>query len=292
MLEPRQALDDMVARIDDEGLRAHGIHVLVGDAEGQHRWVPDAPANVYSASKGVSVLAAGIAIDEGVITAGTRVVDVLPVAGIAPGAEAVTLRHLLTMTSGFDFAWFAGQPIPGGDLADAFLRSPFGGAGSAFQYSDASTYVAMRMLAARVGDVREWLLPRLFRPLGIPDPIWQRCPSGHVLGGSGLEVRTSELARIGRLLRDGGTLGERRVVDAASVAAMHDDWCETGAPAPWTRFGMGCWDGPGGGWRLDGLYGQYVFVAPARGTVVTITAHEETRDHRLVEIAAEVLGFT
>jgi CubicO group peptidase (beta-lactamase class C family) len=103
-------------------------------------------------------------------------------------------------------------------------------------------------------------------------------------------LRTSELARIGRLLRDGGRAGGRRIVDASWVEAMHDGWLETGAPAPWRRYGMGCWDGPFDGWRLDGLYGQYVFVAPAQDAVVTITAHERTRDHRLVEIAAEVLG--
>ena len=50
------------------------------------------------------------------------------------------------------------------------------------------------------------------------------------------------------------------------------------------------WAGPGDGWRLDGLYGQYVYVDHARHAVVTITAHEETRDHRLVQIASTVLA--
>lgn len=279
----------MVAAIDDEGLEAHGVHVLIGDEGVEHRWAPDEPADVYSASKGVSVVAAGIAVDEGVLTPDTRAVDVLPLGDVGAGAEAVTLRHLLTMTSGIDFEWFAGDPIPDVDLAAAVLRTPSRGPGRVFQYSDASTYVAMRMLAARVGDVHDWLRPRLFEPLGILDPTWRRCPLGHMLGGSGLELRTSELARIGRLLRDGGRVGDRRVVDATWVAAMHDDCFDTGAPSPWSRYGRGCWSGPGSGWRLDGLYGQYVLVVPARDAVVTITAHEEERDHRLVEIAAEAI---
>ncbi len=289
MSDPRQVLDAMAALIDSERLTAHGVCVSLGDASAEHRWTLDEPVDVYSVSKGVSVLAAGIAIDEGVLSASTRIADVWSSNGAVAGAEDVTLHHLLTMTSGFDFAWFAGQAFPGDDLAEEFLRSPFRGAGRVFQYSDASTYVAMRMLAARVGDVCEWLRPRLFDPLGIPDPTWRRCPRGHVLGGSGLELRTSELASIGRLLRDRGVAGGRRVVDAAWVDALHSGWVETGAPAPWSRYGTGCWDGPGDGWRLDGLYGQYVFIAPARDAVVAITAHEEDRDHRLVEIADEVL---
>ena len=289
MPDPRRALDAMVAAIDDERLGAHGIHVLIGDEGVEHRWAPDEPADVYSASKGVSVIAAGIAIDEGLLSVDTRAVDVLPQNDIGSGVEQVTLRDLLTMTSGIDFEWFAGDPMPDVDLASAMLRTPSRGPGRVFQYSDASTYVAMRMLASRVGDVHEWLRPRLFEPLGIPHPTWRRCPRGHVLGGSGLELRTSELARVGRLLRDGGRIGERRLVDAAWVAAMHDDGFDTGAPAPWSRYGRGCWSGPGSGWRLDGLCGQYVLVVPARDAVVTITAHEQERDHRLVEIAAAAI---
>jgi CubicO group peptidase (beta-lactamase class C family) len=290
MLDPRRVLDAMVAAIDGERLNARGIHVLIGDEGGEYRWAPDEPTDVYSVSKGVSVVAAGIAVDEGVLTLDTRAADVLPLGEIGTGVEEVTLRHLLTMTSGIDFEWFAGSPVPGGDLARAMLRTPSRGPGRVFQYSDASTYVAMRMLSARVGDVREWLLPRLFEPLGIPNPTWQRCPLGHVLGGSGLELRTSELARIGRLLRDGGRTAGRRLVDAAWVAAMHIDGIETGAPEPWSRYGRGCWSGPGTGWRLDGLDGQYVLVVPSQDAVVTITAQEKERDHRLVDIAAEMIG--
>jgi hypothetical protein len=62
------------------------------------------------------------------------------------------------------------RPAPWPDLAQEMLRRPSRGAGTVFQYSDASTYVAMRMLGAYVGDVRDWLVPRLFEPLGIANP--------------------------------------------------------------------------------------------------------------------------
>ena len=45
--------------------------------------------------------------------------------------------------------------------------------------------------------------------------------------------------------------------ERASVAdILADEWFETGAPTPWSRYGRGCWSGPGSGWRLDGLYGH------------------------------------
>jgi CubicO group peptidase (beta-lactamase class C family) len=199
----------------------------------------------------------------------------------------VTLRDLLTMSSGIDFRWFADEPAPWPDLAQEMLQRP--SRGRVFQYSDASSYVAMRMLGAVVGDVRDWLMPRLFGPLGIENPQWHRCPLGHIVGGSGLELRTAELARIGRLLRDGGRWDGRQLVSAAWVERMHAAWVGTGGDAPFDRYALAVWAGPEEAWRLDGRYGQYVIVDTERDAVITITAHEEGNDHRLAELACAAL---
>lgn len=286
----RAVLDRLVRAVDAEHLGAYGVHVLIGDDTAAHRWRSDDRVNVYSASKGVSALAAGIAIDAGVLTLDTSVGESLPDLRLGDGVPEVTLHHLLTMTSGIDFAWFGHQEVPWPDLAQEMLGRPTCGPGEVFQYSDASTYVALRMIGAAVGDVRDWLMPRLFDPLGIHNPQWHRCPRGWIVGGTGLELRTEELARIGRVLRDRGLWRGRRIVDAGWVDRMHTDWAPTGWDGDVARYGIAVWGGPGEGWRLDGLYGQYVYVDQARDAVVTITAHEETRDHRLVELAAEALA--
>ncbi len=59
---------------------------------------------------------------------------------------------------------------------------------------------------------------------------------------------------------------------------------------PLPRYGLATWDGPGDAWRLDGRYGQYVLVDGSRDAVVTITAHEEERDHRLAELAVAAVA--
>lgn len=162
------------------------MHVLVGDDAAQHRWRDDDRENIYSASKGVCALAIGIAVDEGILTLDSTVPELLPGMQLGAGVGAVSIRHLLTMTSGIDFAWFGHEPVVWPDLAQEMLGRPTRGPGTVFQYSDASTYVAMRMLGAAVGDMRDWLLPRLFDPLGIHTPQWDRCPLGWIVGGSGL----------------------------------------------------------------------------------------------------------
>lgn len=283
-------LDLIVTAIDDEKLNVYGVHVLVGGDEAKRRWRSDDRVNTYSVSKGVSALAIGIAVDDGILTLDTRVSETLPNVHLGHGVDNVTMQHLLTMTSGIDFEWFASQEAPWADLAQEMLRRPTRGPGAVFQYSDASTYVAMRMLGALVGDVRDWLLPRLFEPLGIHNPQWHRCPRGWIIGGSGLELRTDELARIGRVLRDRGSWCGQRLVSEAWIHSMHSGWVGTGMNGDSSRYGIAVWAGPGAGWRLDGLYGQYVYVAENCDAVVTITAHEESRDHRLVEIAAGAIA--
>jgi CubicO group peptidase (beta-lactamase class C family) len=282
-------LQSIVADIDAEGLGAYGIHVRVGDDEAQHRWRSDDRVNIYSASKGVCALAVGMAVDDGILALDTTVAELLPSFDLGDGVDRVTLRHLLTMTSGIDFEWFGDQPVPWPDLAQEMLRRPSAGAGTTFQYSDASTYTAMRLLGVRVGDVRDWLMPRLFDPLGIHNPQWHRCPQGWIVGGSGLELRTEELARIGRVLRDRGRWESSQLVSAEWIDAMHADWVTTPYGGSSSHYGLAVWEGPGSTWRLDGKYGQFVVIDDAGTSVVTITAHEESRDHRLAEIAAAAI---
>lgn len=283
-------LDRFVSAVDEEGLGAYGVHVLIRDDAVQHRWRSDDRENIYSASKGVCALAIGMAIDESILSLDSRVPEMLPAMKLGVGVDKVTVRHLLAMSSGIDFAWFADERAPWPDLAQEMLRRPTIGPGSVFQYTDVSTYVVMRMLGVAVGDVRDWLMPRLFDPLGIHNPQWHRCPLGWIVGGSGLELRTEELARIGRVLRDRGRWGDRQLVDAAWIDRMHASWFETGARAPFSRYGFAAWEGPGNCWRLDGRYGQYVVVDESRDAVITITAHEESRDHRLAELAYAALA--
>jgi CubicO group peptidase (beta-lactamase class C family) len=292
MTAAAQVLERFVRAVDAEALGAYGVHVLIGDDAAEHRWRSDDRENLYSVSKGICALAVGLAIDEGALSLESTVSGILPHLDLGPGVGEVTVRHLITMRSGIDFEWFGDQEVPWPDLAQEMLARPSQGAGTVFQYTDASPYVAMRMLAAIVGDVRDWLVPRLFEPLGIHNPQWQRCPLGYIVGGSGLELRTEELARIGRLLRDRGEWRGRRIVDPAWIDGMHASWLTTGGWDPFERYGLAVWDGPGHAWRLDGRYGQYVVVDEEHDAVVTITAHEETRDHRLAQLAYDALAIS
>ena len=89
-------------------------------------------------------------------------------------------------------------------------------------------------------DLRDFLVLRLFGPLGIRNPQWLRCPLGFSLGAIGLQLRTSEITRIAQLPLHEGTCGRHRLVPGDYIARMTVDTTDTGRAEP---------DNPGSGSR-------------------------------------------
>jgi len=280
-------VDRLVAIAIEDEFDANSVHVLIGDETAEHYWSDDVRRDVHSIAKGVCVLAVGIAADEGELDVDAPVAAYLQDFALGEGVAGVTLRHLLTMTSGIDLPWSETMMTDWPDLAQEFLSRP--SHGRVFQYSNASTYTAMRVLEAVVGDVPRWLDERLFGPLAIDAPEWERCPNGRIIAGGGLHLRTIELARIGKLIRDGGVWQGERLVSSDWVEGMHSDWFERGQeyePA-YQRYALAGWGGPGDAWRLHGAHGQLlVFLGEA---VVTMTANDHFKADRMAERIATTL---
>jgi len=277
--------DRIVHAADSSGFTAHGLHVLIGSDDAEHRWIPDIREDVHSAAKGVCVLAAGIAADEGIIELDAPVAAYLDDIDLGSSVEEVTLRQLLTMTSGIDLPWSETMMTDWPDLAREFLGRP--SRGRVFQYSNASTYTAMTVLAARVGDVGEYLDTRLFSPLGIRDVEWERCPNGRIIAGGGLALRTEELARLGRLIRDRGMWEGRRIVSADLTDAMHADWVVAGTTPGYDRYALAGSAPAGEAWRLHGAHGQLVIFQG--DAVVTITADDHAGADAMAERVVRIL---
>ena len=268
----------------DLGVRAIHLH-RAGHEELSHRFVEDTAENVYSVSKTVTALAVGIAAEEGLLQPDDLLVDHLPApqGGYGRGVGRVTLRHLLTMTSGSPVLGFLDEEREHEDLTSLALSTDLVAApGEHWEYSNASIFLLSRVLTERTGrTMRDWLMPRLFEPLGILNPQWHTTRDGHSWGATGLHLKSGQLARIGRLLLQRGAHEGAQLVPAAWVDALHAEssWVATGDPEPEsTRYGLGVWRcTPDGAWRADGAYGQFLLVLPAQEAVLTLTSHLEGR---------------
>lgn len=290
---PRRSVsrDRVEAAVDTLGRRdlaLDGVHVATrGQASVERHWLPDVRREIFSASKSVTSMAIGIAQAEGLLTLHDTVLTHLEsLSGRpAPDVERITIAHLLTMSSGIAYRWNdpdADHPDdPASDiLSTALEASP----GTSFAYRGANSYLLSRVIHACTGtDLRDFLVPQLFRPLGINNPQWLRCPRGYSLGAVGLQLRTEELARLGRLLLDRGQWQGQALIPPAYIDSMIADTVPThghiatraSGPHPDNaRYGKHVWIcARDDAWRMDGIYGQFSIVLPNHQSCITITAH-------------------
>ena len=98
-------LEAFARRVQAEGLQVEGI--AVGDERSvllERRFAPDQARCIYSHTKSYMALAVGFAVSEGKLSLADRLCDCFPEAvpdGAPPALLRVTLRDLLTMSSGF-----------------------------------------------------------------------------------------------------------------------------------------------------------------------------------------------
>lgn len=277
-----------IQALGQRGLGIEGVHVQVGNGPpAEHHWVADIRRDVFSISKTFTSVAVAIAQAQGLLNVEDAVLAHLGhlVPAAAPGVDAITIRHLLTMSSGIVYRWDEPDSDHPGDAASDILTTALGATpGSRFAYRGANTYLLSRIIHARSGqDLRDFLLPRLFTPLGISNPQWHRCPGGYSLGAVGLHLRTEEVARLGRTLLDDGCYAGQQLVPADYVKAMTADVTSTGGhvatgatrPHPDNaRYGRHVWlCHRDDAWRMDGIYGQFSIVLPRQRACATITSH-------------------
>jgi CubicO group peptidase (beta-lactamase class C family) len=272
----------------ERGLGIYGVHVYQeGQGAVEHRTRSDDRIHVWSVSKTFTSLAIGMCLDEGRLELSDTVASLFPhyQSLAAPGSDQITVRHLLQMSSGKEYHLFERddpQVMEDTDWAELFFAGQVVATpGSHFFYSTGGSYMLSRVVEQVSGQVlRDYLLDRLFRPLGIRNPTWDACPRGHSAGGYGLHLTTSEVAALGQLLLQQGVWQDRALVSASYVRALHTDVIAQDNPAndPESNAGYGyqVWrNAVPGTYRAAGLYGQLSIVVPDQRAVVTTTAHYE-----------------
>jgi CubicO group peptidase (beta-lactamase class C family) len=263
-----------VKAIEDRKLKSEGVIVMRrGEKAAEHRWVPDEARNVFSVSKSFTSIAVGMALDEGKLSLGDKVLDIFPVPDPSPWLKALNLEHLLTMTRGH--GEFSRPRSVAEALAQPLVHEP----GSLFIYDNGSPFLASAMLTEKTGKtVRDYLVEKLFGPLGIPEPCWAESDDGYTIGATGLETTTASLAVFGQFLLRRGEWQGRQLVSSRwidSAARPHVSTRDSVHPDYDLGYGYFFWPCRHGAYRADGKDGQFVIVLPREDAVVAITSNEE-----------------
>lgn len=246
-------------------------------------YAPEHPQHIYSFGKSVTATAVGLAVGEGLLGLDDRVTSFFPRrAGNNLDARmyTVTVRHLLSMTSGVVIANEATMQLHV-DWVSWFLSTPLMSApGEKFVYNSMNTYMLSAILRKVTGvGLVDYLMPRLFEPLGIERPEWEKCPMGIECGGWGLSLKTEDMAKLCQLYLDDGVwkgkrlLPENWVKQAGCLCAetVGDDKFDH--PQNNAGYGFGFWmNRDGCSYRADGMMGQYGLIIPDKDAVIITTA--------------------
>lgn len=284
--------------VKEKGIGIYGMVVMQNGREvGRRLWRCEERNNIHSLSKSFLSCAAGIAIDEGLLSLDDQVISYFPekISGSPSKAqEALLIRHLLTMSPGHTRPLLMGNQrddLEELDWVKHFLNQPFEKMpGSFYQYDTGNSYLVSAIIQRQAGQtLLEYLKPRLFAPLNIRNPQWFTCPLGITLGGGGLHLTISEIARFGQMLLDGGMYEGRQLVPRAYLEQATQKQIDTAAQyekKDWVEgYGFQFWRCSWkDAYRGDGAYGQYAVILPGQDAHVSITAHEEKDTQMLLDL--------
>ncbi|HEX3915081.1 MAG TPA: serine hydrolase [Steroidobacteraceae bacterium] len=235
----------------------------------------------FSVAKSVTSTLIGAAIKDGKIKSlddpVTRYIPALK----GSAYKGVTVRQLVTMTSGVK--WNESYTDPNSDVARVGLsilepgvnpvvsymrRLPREAApGTKFVYKTGETDLAGILLSNAVGEpLAQYLSEKLWQPYGMEqDAIWVEDVAGHERGGCCISMTLRDYGRIGQFMLDHGIAGGKEVLPAG--------WTEdaTTRHVQEPPYGYFWWIIPGG-YEAEGIFGQTLSVFPEEQLVVVINS--------------------
>ncbi len=265
--------------------------------------VPDALRNVKSMTKSVLGTLVGIALQTGDLESiNTPLAYLLPEPFVTLSdrvKRTITVRHLLAMRSGLDWAEYGAsalQMTASPDWVQFVLERPLAHPpGEVFNYSTGDTQLLAAVLQRVTGmTLLDFADLYLFGPLGITRRAWPADPQGVTIGGAELALTPRDMAKFGYLVLNGGQWqGDRIVaVNWLEESTRMMTLFEPSSPDDCDLLGYGYlwWLRPQGDYESAiavGYGGQFVYVIPDLDLVVVMTgrlksAPDTFRDNRML----------
>jgi hypothetical protein len=292
-----EELESQIREIHSFLLLRHGCVIADG------WWSPyeqEAPHALFSVSKSFTSTAVGFAVAEERFSIDDLVLSFFPEeapAVVNDNLAAMTIRHLLTMTTGHvadSLSYLVEQSD--GNWAKGFFEAPILHApGTHFAYDTGATYMLSAIVQKTTGmKLVDYLQPRLFEPLGIENATWQESPQGIAAGGYGLSLKTEDMARFGQLYLQNGRWGNRQILPEgwgeAATSSQVSNGNRTMANDSLQGYGYQFWRGRYNTYRCSGVFGQYCIVMPEQDAVLAITGGMDVfDDQRVLDLIWELL---
>lgn len=245
-----------------------------------HGYGPEGRWTSFSVAKSVTSTLVGAAIKDGYIKSiddpVTRYIPDLAGAGY----DGVSIRQLLTMTSGVkwnedytdpksDVARMFAEPVPAGqDPTVYFMRKlpRESDPGGKFVYKTGETNLIGVLVRRATGkSLSAYLEEKIWKPFGMErDAFWMTDQTGAEVSGCCLSISLRDYGRIGQMALEGGK------------GIVPDGWFADATKArvsfPGGGYGYQWWVPPGGIFAAQGIFGQAILVDPANRLVMVTSA--------------------
>lgn len=234
----------------------------------------------FSVAKSFTATLVGIAIEEGFVDSlDDPVISYIPELAERDNRFGdITLRHLITMSSGLSFQdgsspWAdPANTYHGIDLRTAAIENPVidGPPGTVFDYNDWNVILLGIVLERSTGlAVAEYAETRLWQPMGAEaNGSWSIDSEGHGFEKMfvGVNGRAIDFAKLGWLYLHGGRNGTLQVVPSRFIAEATAEDTSTD-PAPYYQY---LWwiDQDRDSYFANGDHGQFIYVDPNAELVI------------------------
>ena len=269
--------------------RVRGVLVLQDGKVRLERYVaPHSAAtrwNSFSIAKSITSTLVGAAIKDGDIKSlddpVTRYIKTLR----GSAYDEVTVRQLLTMTSGVKWnedytdvdsdvaRMYAQAPDPGFDMTVSYVRKLPREAppGVKWVYKTSETNLVGVLVADATGkQLAEYLSEKIWRPYGMErDAEWMIDDVGHEQGGCCLGMTLRDYGRFGQFILDGARIDGRTVVADRWLADATRTQVSTGGTG---GYGYQWWTSADGTFEGRGIYGQTLHIDRARRLVIVLNS--------------------
>lgn len=288
--------------------RVRGVLVLQDGKIRVERYVsPHSPTtrwNSFSIAKSITSTLVGAAMKDGYIRSlddrTTRYIK-----GLRGSAyDQVTVRQLLTMTSGVKWnedytdlnsdvaRMYAQSPDPGFDMTVSYVRKLPREAppGTKWVYKTAETnLVGVLVAEATRKPLADYLSEKIWRPYGMQrDAEWMIDDVGQEQGGCCLAMTLRDYGRFGQFILDGARVDGKPIVPENWLSQATRTRVSTG---PGSGYGYQWWTRDDGTFEGRGIYGQTLHIDRTRRLVIVInSATEQPTDRASGQARREFIG--
>lgn len=228
--------------------------------------------HLQSATKSITSILAGIAIDKGLIES-----EHVPIYDIIPEyfdndvqKRTITLYHLLTMQTGLQFDNDVNTlelfNSSGSSLKYVLKRKLEFLPGTSFYYHDGNPQLVSGVIKEVSGMTEEeFAVKYLFDPLDIENYQWEKHSDGLTFGAFGLWLKPRDMAKIGLMLEQDGIWNDERILSS--------EWIEVASQVHANSdYGYYFWIRPKNGFAAEGHGFQLIYVNQDQDLVIVVTS--------------------